>query len=49
MKSIIAEKFVSVINQVCKETKLWIHPNLRRLSSSFTYSFKFTYFRIVDI
>ena len=25
-KSIIAEKIVSVITQVCKETKLWIHP-----------------------
>ena len=47
-KSIIAEKIVSVITQVCKETKLWIHPNLRP-NSSFTYSFKFTYFCIVNI
>ena len=26
----ITEKIVPVITQVCKETKLWIHPNLRR-------------------
>ena len=31
------------------ESKLWIHPNLRRPSFSFTYSFKFTYFCIVYI
>ena len=36
-------KIVPVITQVCKETKLWIHPNLKRPNSSFTYSFKFTY------
>ena len=34
----IAEKIVSVITQVCKETKLWIHSNLRRPNFSFTYS-----------
>ena len=45
----IAEQIVSVITQVCKELKLWIHPNLRRPSFSFIYSFKFTYFCIVDI
>ena len=44
----IAEQIVSVITEVRKETNLWIHPNLRRLSFSFTYSFKFTYFCIVD-
>ena len=44
----IAEK-MSVITQVCKETKLWIHPNLRRPNFSFTYSLKFTYFCNVDI
>ena len=49
MKPIIAEKIVSVITQLCKEIKLWIHPNLRRPNSSFAYSFKFTYFCIVDI
>ena len=35
-----------VITQVCKETKLWINPNLRWPNSSFTCSFKFTYFCI---
>ena len=45
----IAEKIESVITQVCKETKLWIYPNLRRPNFSFTDSFKFTYFCIVDI
>ena len=49
MNSISAEKTVSGITQVCKETKLWIHPNLRRPNSSFTYSLKFTYFCIVDL
>ena len=34
---------------MCKELKLWIHPNLRRPCFSFIYSFKFTYFCIVDI
>ena len=43
-----AEK-MSVITQVCKETKLWVHPNLRRPNFSFTYSLKFTYFCTVDI
>ena len=40
----IAEQSVLVITQVCKESKLWNYPNLRRPSLSFTYSFKFTYF-----
>ena len=44
----IVELTVLVIAQVCKESKLWIHPNLRRPSFSFTYSFKFTYFCNVD-
>ena len=39
----IAEQTVSVIVQVRKESKLSIHPNLRRPRFSFTYSFKFTY------
>ena len=26
----IAEQIESVITQVCNESKLWIHPNLRR-------------------
>ena len=33
----IAEKIVSVITQVSKETKLYIHPNLWRPNFSFTY------------
>ena len=33
----IAEQTESVITQVCKESKLWIHPNLLRPSFSFTY------------
>ena len=33
----IAEQSESVIFQVCKESKLWIHPNLRRPRFSFTY------------
>ena len=45
----IAEKIESVITQVYKGTKLWIHPNLRRIIFSLTFSFKFTYFCIVDI
>ena len=30
----MAEQIQSVITQVCKESKLWIHPNLRRPSFS---------------
>ena len=45
----IAEKIVSVITQIYKEKKLWIHPNLRQPNFLFSYSFKFTYFCIVDI
>ena len=33
----IAEQTYSVVTQVCKESKLWIRPNLRRPSFSFTY------------
>ena len=44
-----AEQIDSVIIQLRKESKLWIHPNLRRQSFSFPYSFKFTYFCIVYI
>ena len=44
----IAEQILLVITQVRKKSKLWIHPNLRRPSFSFTYSVKFTYFYIVD-
>ena len=32
-----------VLTQVYKESKLWIHPNLRLPSFSFSYSFKFAY------
>ena len=31
-----AEQIESVLTQVCKESKLWTHPNLRRPSFSFT-------------
>ena len=43
----IPEQIELVIAQVCKESKLWIHPNFRRQSFSFIYLFKFTYFCIV--
>ena len=39
----IAEQTVSMLIQVRTESKLRIHPNLRRPHFSFTYSFKFTY------
>ena len=39
----IAEQTALVIIQVSKESKLRIHPNLRKPRFSFTYSFKFTY------
>ena len=45
----IAEQIESVITQVCKESKLWNHSNLRWPSFLFSYSFKFTYFCIVHI
>ena len=32
-----AEKTVSKITHVCKETKLWIDPNLRRPNFSFIH------------
>ena len=44
-----AEQSESAIPQVCKESKLWIHPNLWRPSFLFTYSFKLTYFAIIYI
>ena len=44
----IAEQIVLVITQLCKESKFWVHQNLRRPSLSFTYSFKFTFYCIVD-
>ena len=34
----IAENIASVITQLCKEAKLWIHPNIWRPNFSFTYS-----------
>ena len=39
----IAEQTALVTIQVSKESKLRIHPKLRRPCFSFTYSFKFTY------
>ena len=38
-----AEQIASVIIQARKESKLRIHPNLRRRRFSFNYSFKYTY------
>ena len=38
-----ADRIVSVIAQMCKETKLWIYLTLQRLNFSFTFSFNFTY------
>ena len=38
-----------VITPVCKESKLWIHLNLRWPRFSLTFSFKFTYSSIIDI
>ena len=43
------EQIKSVITQVCKESNLWTHPNSRKPSFSFTYSFKSTYFCVVYI
>ena len=42
----IVEQIVSVITEVCKESILLIHANLRLLSFSFTYSFKGTLMQI---
>ena len=42
-----ADKIVSVIAQMCKETKLRNHPTLQRLNFSFTYSLKFTYVDLI--
>ena len=39
----IAEQIASVIIPVSKESKLRIHPNLRKPHFSITYSFKSTY------
>ena len=39
----IEEQTASMTIQVSKESKLRIHPNLRRPRFSSTYSFKFTY------
>ena len=47
----ISQQIGPVITQVWKESKLYIYPgaNLRGQVSLFTYSFKFTYFCIVDV
>ena len=37
----IAQQIAFVITQMCKESRLWIHPNLRGPSFSFTYSLTF--------
>ena len=46
---LMSEQTKMVITQVCKESKLLVHPNFQRRSFSLTFSFKFTYFCIVDI
>ena len=43
------EQTVAVIIQVSIESKLRIHPNLRRPRFSFTYSFRFTYKYLVKL
>ena len=43
------EQTVAVIIQVSIESKLRIHPNLRRPRFSFIYSFKFTYKCLVKL
>ena len=45
----MAEQVKSVITHVRKESKLWIHRNLRWPIFSVTFSFKFSYFCIADI
>ena len=37
----IAQQIAFVISQMCKESKLWIHLNLRGPSFTFTYSLTF--------
>ena len=37
----IAQQIAFVITQMCKESRLWIHPNLRGPSFLFTYSLTF--------
>ena len=43
------EQTESAITQVNKESKLWVHPNLKLTSFSLNFSFKFTYICIPDI
>ena len=45
----IIDHTVEQILLECKETKLWIHPNLQRPNFALTYSFKFIYFCTVDV
>ena len=45
----IAEQIESVITQMHKQSKLWIHRNFNEPGFSLAFSFKFTYFCIVDI
>ena len=44
-----AHELVSVIAQMCKEIKMWIHSTLQRLNFSLTYSFKFTYIDLMYV
>ena len=47
----MAEETESVITQLYKESKLWVHSKLQQIcctSFSLTFSFKFTYICIVD-
>ena len=45
----IAEQIESVITQMHKQSKLWIHRNFNEPGFSLAFSFKFPYFCIVDI
>ena len=48
-KILTHHEIIDRIVSVCKESKLWIHPNLRRPNFLFTYLSKFTYFCTVGI
>ena len=40
----MTEQIESEISKVCKESKLWVHPNLRHPSLSLMFLLKFTSF-----
>ena len=45
----IAEQIELVITQLWKESKFWVHQNLKQTSFSLTCSFKFTYICIANM